>query len=229
MPPRSSPQPRLRGSARLWPRPRTADHVRVFVNARRGTGGGRRRGAPRSRGRRRHRTRQSRLVNLGSRRPSRSAGGAGASGAARQLLDPALHAHGRRASVGRPEDAIVSYRVALDIQPGDVLLRLAIGTPHRTRSAGRVRRLVRGGRVTRHRPGTRGCARFNEGNMRYRQDRLDEAITVYEAALAPTPAMPAPGAGSARPGGPRWLDRRTTLVIPRNACARFRRVSMRSS
>ena len=114
-------------------------------------------------------------------------------------LDPALHAARGDAyrAVGRPEDAIVSYRAALDIQPGDVLLRLAIGNAlteldrldEAAASFAEAASLATDS-------GLVASARFNEGNMRYRQDRLDEAITAYEAALAADPG---------HAGARRWL------------------------
>ncbi len=113
--------------------------------------------------------------------------------------DSALHAARGDAlrAVGRPEGAIESYETALQLQPGDVILRLALGNAltdldrldEAADSFAEAAMLASDPRLV-------ASARFNEGNMRYRQDRLAEAIVAYESALVADPE---------HAGARRWL------------------------
>lgn len=104
--------------------------------------------------------------------------------------DPALHAARGDAlrSLGRSAEAIAAYESALAIQPSDAILWLALGNARTDlEQLDEAAEAFATAAATAVEPRLVASARFNEGNMRYRQDRLDEAIVAYEAALAADP------------------------------------------
>ena len=105
--------------------------------------------------------------------------------------DPVLHAARGDAlrDLGRNAEAVTAYGDSLRIQPGDVVTRIAMGNAlasiDRLDEAAIEFRLAASGASD---SGVRASARFNEGNMLFILERMPEAITAYEAALAADPS-----------------------------------------
>lgn len=114
--------------------------------------------------------------------------------------DPVLHAARGDAlrDVGRPELAAEAYARSIQLQPGDVPTRIARGNALAAceRLDAAAIEFARAAELADD-VGLRASARFNEGNMRFIQGRMADAVLAYEAAL-----IADPGHGEAR----RWLE-----------------------
>ena len=105
--------------------------------------------------------------------------------------DPVLHAARGDAmrDLGRAEEATSAYSESLRLQPDNVVTLLARGN-----ALASIDRLEEAALDFRRAaemssdPGLRASARFNEGNMRFIQGSMDEAIAAYEAALVADPS-----------------------------------------
>ena len=105
--------------------------------------------------------------------------------------DPVLHAARGDAlrDLDRNEEAVAAYTRSLRLQPDDVVTLLARGNAlasiDRLEEAALDFRLAA---TSTSDPGLQASARFNEGNMRFIQGSMSEAITAYEAALVADPS-----------------------------------------
>ena len=112
--------------------------------------------------------------------------------------DAVLHAARGDAlrDLGRPCEAIESYERAIELRPGDVMAMLALGNAFsecgRLDDAAGVFALVA---TSSPDPVIVGSARFNEGNMRFIQERWAAAASAYAAALEADPNHPRAAAG----------------------------------
>ena len=105
--------------------------------------------------------------------------------------DPVLHAARGDAlrDLDRNEEAVAAYTRSLRLQPDDVVTLLARGN-----ALASIDRLEEAAldfglaAASTSDPGLRASARFNEGNMRFIQGSMPEAITAYEAALVADPS-----------------------------------------
>ncbi|NCF40788.1 MAG: tetratricopeptide repeat protein, partial [Planctomycetia bacterium] len=97
--------------------------------------------------------------------------------------------HGIRADamrdLGRYEEAVEACAASLRIDPGDVRTRIVMGNAladcgRHAEAAAVFRTAAEDARD----PAIRASARFNEGNMHFIEDRMNEAIVAYRAALA---------------------------------------------
>ena len=119
--------------------------------------------------------------------------------------DPALHlARGDALRMlGRDADAVAAYEIGATLQPGDPLVRLALGN-----ALAAIDRLDEAADAFHEAAGLAddppmiASAFYNEGNMRFRQDRLAEAMAAYESALAADPT---------HAGARRWLQEARAL------------------
>ncbi|MFM1831806.1 MAG: repeat-containing protein YrrB [Planctomycetota bacterium] len=114
--------------------------------------------------------------------------------------DPVLHLARGDAyrMLGLDADAVESYRIGAELQPGDPLTRLALGN-----ALAAIDELDEAADAFHEAAGLAddpalvASAYYNEGNMRFRQERFADAITAYEAALDADPD---------HPGARRWLQ-----------------------
>ena len=119
--------------------------------------------------------------------------------------DPVLHLARGDAyrMLGRDADAVESYRIGAALQPGDPLVRLALGN-----ALAAIEELDDAADAFHEAAGLAddpalvASAFYNEGNMRFRQERFAEAIVAYDAALLADPD---------HAGARRWLQEARAL------------------
>jgi predicted negative regulator of RcsB-dependent stress response len=119
--------------------------------------------------------------------------------------DPVLHLARGDAyrMLGRDADAVESYRVGAALQPGDPLVRLALGNAlAATEELDEAADAFHEAAGLADDPALVASAFYNEGNMRFRQDRFAEAIVAYDAALRADPD---------HAGARRWLQEARAL------------------
>jgi predicted negative regulator of RcsB-dependent stress response len=119
--------------------------------------------------------------------------------------DPVLHLARGDAyrMLGRDADAVESYRIGAELQPGDPLTRLALGNALAAIEAlDEAADAFHEAAGLADQPAMIASAFYNEGNMRFRQERFADAITAYEAAISADPS---------HAGARRWLQEARSL------------------
>jgi Flp pilus assembly protein TadD len=119
--------------------------------------------------------------------------------------DPVLHLARGDAyrMLGRDADAVESYRIGASLQPGDPLVRLALGNAlAATEELDEAADAFHEAAGLADDPALVASAFYNEGNMRFRQERFAEAIVAYDAALRADPD---------HAGARRWLQEARAL------------------